>query len=1090
MTVLYQVELVFIKKNRELEVQAASRSPQPTQTQTPKCQENVNTANAGSSGSLTIDPENASQLSVFSNNSVSILDGLLLEDEEGDKIAEIEEMDDAKLFDIVKDHSPNIITQVSKSSQLHDDCQEEATSNSNSNNVFAVLPQSPNVNKEFRRTANNNEGEIQPSHSVSLISKPNIMANLTSLPNVDGRENILQSAFADVNASSKGGKLSATVYKTKDQALDVRTSSKGASQSSSPVNVNKRVMIGTPDSKVDKTARKPSLLNAYSVDTTTSVTGKSTSKISDCGVEETMSKVNQSKCEPSFSLDAKTKNNVGAKVSDVDQIESKVTATPSYRPPCINKNSTVCPETPKFGDRNNTISSLVDAKTNGIGGITPSSGVRNCTVSNSMERTPSQHSSERVSASVDSDPESFKVIPLPQYEDYNSDAQFSPVFPHHRCHGISSERRILNHVISPTTKISSQDKLCLSAVAKSQCIVEPVVEAIPTKYGNSRNSGSSVSSQEKSRRSYPCQKSKRRRSEKDNVEVSLELPSTPSRRRLSTTKRMNTFNEIISSPQHVSSPDELCSPSKVGSRYDTMETEQCNAAPIVDVPNSENFANFVPIALSPSQSKSSSHQNRFKRKRTVEEGDNFSEKFSRLSDKRRVSRLSCDRARCDDTLNKCELSNLEINSEQDHCCAKEIRQDFSSNLPSKVANPEVKTLKNRQQKCSLTPPQKVKRCDDVECNIMPPIPLARIDVPMNASTNNVGTKEFLKHSQISRLQSVCGKSNNMCNVDEHVLDREEAKLSHDDIRVESSCFGDHDSKEISRAQNVREVLEHPCNSKIIDKDREEVGRDPDDCFIYDDKKKRASISQRDGKENKHGYDNVEITGDFHDLKEQLISEINVTPCHNEMRNEDDCFKKDARWHNKETSRLQSVGRERQYVRNNVDVVVVDGRRVKGKEKSSHSRSHFANEINIKGISRSQGVYNEKEHVYNNESNDEDVDHVNGNQMKRKKITQQPNNELLAEDMDSTEKRCAEEDKLSLYECDDNDCRMSRSHNINLGKESDHECEDEHALFKYNGCGEEEMLVVSDGRHSPIMDKSRLYSSQEDLGVALLRRLGE
>lgn len=47
------------------------------------------------------------------------------------------------------------------------------------------------------------------------------------------------------------------------------------------------------------------------------------------------------------------------------------------------------------------------------------------------------------------------------------------------------------------------------------------------------------------------------------------------------------------------------------------------------------------------------------------------------------------------------------------------------------------------------------------------------------------------------------------------------------------------------------------------------------------------------------------------------------------------------------------------------------------------------------------------------------------------------------------------------------------------------------VFKHDGCDdEEEVMNVSDEGGSPVMDDDQMYSSQEDLNVALLRRLGQ
>ena len=142
-------------------------------------------------------------------------------------------------------------------------------------------------------------------------------------------------------------------------------------------------------------------------------------------------------------------------------------------------------------------------------------------------------------------------------------------------------------------------------------------------------------------------------------------------------------------------------------------------------------------------------------------------------------------------------------------------------------------------------------------------------------------------------------------------------------------------------------------------------------------------------------------------------------------------------------------------------------------------------------SRSENVAEVRKHVYENEV-DEDCfrDDVGGDNEKAwtsrsqnlAKIKKQKyENELVDED------DCFKNDSIR------GNGETSTSQIVTRGKES--VCENEGIdppddFFKDDGCDDGELMVVSDGGRSPIMDDDQMYSSQEDLNVALLRRLGK
>ncbi len=169
------------------------RSSQLNQSQlTAKSPENVNTTDAKSSGSLTIDAGNSSQSSVLSDNSVSMLDGLLSQQQSGGKARvqnkNIEELDVEVPGAEVEEphHSPTVIIQdVSKPHQENDDtsplhtCDFERAAYNLIGNSNDVLPESPGDKHEFKRTPEVDRSESKPNPS-SMDSNKRITVGTTT----------------------------------------------------------------------------------------------------------------------------------------------------------------------------------------------------------------------------------------------------------------------------------------------------------------------------------------------------------------------------------------------------------------------------------------------------------------------------------------------------------------------------------------------------------------------------------------------------------------------------------------------------------------------------------------------------------------------------------------------------------------------------------------------------------------------------------------------------------------------------------------------------------------------------------------------
>lgn len=458
----------------------------------------------------------------------------------------------------------------------------------------------------------------------------------------------------------------------------------------------------------------------------------------------------------------------------------------------VSKSSVVGTTTPKFGRRESVQS--------------PASA--NSHKTNSIERTSDQYSSERVPASVDSDSQSYQVIPLPRYERY-SDDEISPEYPSPHSHGVLSRRDkddFSDEINNPTVdNISSQDELCLPSekepIQTQQSTVGPAGN-IPPKPENCRNSEASVLLLPQSESSFRHQKSKRKLIEGDTNEASPELLSPCSRRALSGAKKVNSDGII-----NPTAEDELCLPSEKGAcGCDTLRTEQSKVSLSVEIiSHAENSKNSEASVISPSQPGSSFRHQKSKRKRSVGDNDCL-KKYPRLSDDTGLSMIpiETDKETYEHGLDKCGLNNLDIDNNQANCTAEEVGKRTSNNLNTKMGDPKV----NDQENCCIPPSQKANRSDNSEDDIIPPTPPERMDVGCTP------------HKKCSTIESKTSRSENIAEVRKHVYENE----------VDEDCFrdvvvgGDNEKLWTSRSQKLAKIKKQKYENELVDED---------DCFKND-----------------------------------------------------------------------------------------------------------------------------------------------------------------------------------------------------------------------------------------------------------------
>ncbi|XP_028395989.1 breast cancer type 1 susceptibility protein homolog [Dendronephthya gigantea] len=160
-------------KSRNTELPNTGGSSQTTQLQTAKSPENGSTANSNSSGSLTLDPRISSPSSVLSQDSVSLLDGLLSQQlcpaventdlREADQ--EVSRTQDSDTYHSNTDDENNILK--SSQEEIIANCTPNtpnsrgATPNSigNSNDIFSELQKSQNGKRLISKTPKTGRGE-------------------------------------------------------------------------------------------------------------------------------------------------------------------------------------------------------------------------------------------------------------------------------------------------------------------------------------------------------------------------------------------------------------------------------------------------------------------------------------------------------------------------------------------------------------------------------------------------------------------------------------------------------------------------------------------------------------------------------------------------------------------------------------------------------------------------------------------------------------------------------------------------------------------------------------------------------------------
>ena len=348
--------------------------------------------------------------------------------------------------------------------------------------------------------------------------------------------------------------------------------------------------------------------------------------------------------------------------------------------------------------------------------IARSKSVQSPGFSNSVERTPDQYSSERVPASVDSDSQSYNVIPLPLYQ---SDDMISPEFPRPSSLGVLVGQDNDNCEINNPTddNTSSESKLSLFSEkeeSRGELIQteQPEVRHAGNIYApeNCGNSEASLVSQSKSENSARRQKYKRKH--RDTNEGSAEFSSPCSCPTISgAEKKISSDENIDSTVKEILSQDELCLPSEC----DLIQNEQTKAALSVEsLQNSENSKHSEASIISPSPSGRSFRNRQFKRKRSAEDNNSLT-KFPRFNGEMGVLEISVENHRkaYEHGSDKSGLKN--IVSKHASCTSQEASKKTSNNLHIKMDVSEVNDL-------PVDPRPKANRSDDSEGDIIPPTP--------------------------------------------------------------------------------------------------------------------------------------------------------------------------------------------------------------------------------------------------------------------------------------------------------------------------------------------------------------------------------
>ena len=346
----------------------------------------------------------------------------------------------------------------------------------------------------------------------------------------------------------------------------------------------------------------------------------------------------------------------------------------------------------------------------------------NSNESNTIDRTSDHYSSERVPASVESDSQSYRVIPLPRYNEYPSDDDISPEFKTSRSQSVLLVQTS-SEIMNSTAKLNlGEDEMCLTSKN--------------IKFNSSEESELGLAENVSTHL------------DDNNSEVVLEDRRSFRRKKSKRKHDVRNSNGVSPYSQRLTSQDDSCLPSEKMPESNNEITKQSRVSFSGNSRNSQgNSKNTQASVIRPSQSLILSRSQKCKRKRMVPDNDCLT-KCARLNDD-----------------NDAATSRITSENEQslDMCTVRNVATNQSNSTVKKSEDWKVQTN-------SLLPStETTKAFDSDEDDIIPPTPPVQIDVSCMSDTRG---------STIELLNQLKSESQNITGVRKHaVVDKD--RLSSD-----------------------------------------------------------------------------------------------------------------------------------------------------------------------------------------------------------------------------------------------------------------------------------------------------------------------